>query len=326
MMNKKKSFLGIYLIISFVMIIAAVIVSLTAGINLGTDVGGGTQFEVTIDNSTASSKQIQTVKDVLHKNNLHAEKIFVEDKHVDTVIVVRIADKSVENQAKIRAGLVEKLNVQEEDISAFTTINGSVTKKAVLWAGIAIVCLLLFIFIAGWLRYKVVAGLSLMFVLLHSVMLNLSLLVLTRLPITMVALIEMLCGVILVLFAFILFLEKVRENSLLKHNENLSTEELVSVSQKSVLKPLIFLLILASVVSLVFVCIPVRFVTLSACALIVAIASAVYSYYFVGIGVHEKLLEIKVHADKLRLSKNDSPAPKKDSKRTAKKAGETENN
>ena len=53
-MNKKKSFLGIYLIVSLVLIVAAVIVSLTAGINLGTDIGGGTQFEVKIEGNVVN--------------------------------------------------------------------------------------------------------------------------------------------------------------------------------------------------------------------------------------------------------------------------------
>jgi len=317
-MNKKKSFLGIYLIVSFVLIIAAVIVSLTAGIKLGTDVGGGTQFEVTIDGTVASNKQIQNIKDVLHKNHLHAEEIFVEDKLVDTVIVVRIADKTVKNQAEVKAGLVQKLGVEAEDISEFSTFNGTITKRVVLYTSIAIVCVLLLLFFAGWIRYNIVSGLTLMFAVLHTLMLNVSLLVLTRLPVTMITMIEILCGIILALFAFILLLERIRENAQLKHNEGLSTEELVQTSNKSVLKPLVFLAILITVVAIAFVCVPVRFVTLSACGLLVSIATAVYTYYFVGVGVHEKLLEFKVNADKMRLSKNDSPAPQKDSKRSAK--------
>jgi len=134
----------------------------------------------------------------------------------------------------------------------------------------------------------------------------------------MITMIEILCGIILALFAFILLLERIRENAQLKHNEGLSTEELVQTSNKSVLKPLVFLAILITVVAIAFVCVPVRFVTLSACGLLVSIATAVYTYYFVGVGVHEKLLEFKVNADKMRLSKNDSPAPQKDSKRSAK--------
>lgn len=310
-MKNKKSFLGLYLIISFVIIIAAVIVSLTAGINLGTDIGGGTQLEVTIADTTAKNKQIEAVKDIVEDYGYRVDKIFVEDKFVDTVIVVRIADKNVEAKSEIRNAIVSELSIQSDDISKFETFNGSITNKAVLWIGVAIVCLLLLLFIAGWIRYKLVAGLSLMFAILHTLMLSVALFVLTRLPITKVSLIEILCGVIFTLFAFVFALEKIKENAALKYNSDLSTIELVEMSKKSTIKPLAFFAITIAVVCLVFVCVPVSFVALSACGLLVCLVSAVYSYYFIGMDFHEKILDIKVQADKAKLSKNSSPAPDK---------------
>ena len=159
-MKKRIPLLGLYLIISFVLIITAVVVSLTAGINLGSDIAGGTQFEVTINSPAASDKQITTIEKILKDNGERAEKIFVEDKDVDTKIVVRIADKKIEKQNDIKEAIVSELVLNQDDVSSFSIFNGTVTKKAVLWTSIAIVCLLLVVFIAGWLRYKIVAGLS----------------------------------------------------------------------------------------------------------------------------------------------------------------------
>jgi len=318
-MKKRIPLLGLYLIISFVLIITAVVVSLTAGINLGSDIAGGTQFEVTINSPAASDKQITTIEKILKDNGERAEKIFVEDKDVDTKIVVRIADKKIEKQNDIKEAIVSELVLNQDDVSSFSIFNGTVTKKAVLWTSIAIVCLLLVVFIAGWLRYKIVAGLSLTFAILHTLMLCVAMFVITRIPITMVSLIEILCITALVLFAFVLTLERIKENAELKHNSSLTTEELVSVSKKSTLTPLIFLAGLIAVVCLIFVCVPVSFVALSAGGLFICLLAGVYSYYFVGVEFHERLLDLKVQADKMKLSRNVSPAPSKAKKTTTKK-------
>ena len=310
-MNNKKFIPYLYLIISFVIIVSAVIVSLTAGLNLGTDLGGGSQLEIKISGNVATKQNINKIKDVLKNNGERYETIFVEDKVVDSVIVVRINDKKIEHKAEIVESLAEKLDVSTENISAFKTINGTVTKKSVLYAGITMVCLLLFVFAAGWIRYGLVAGLSLMFGFLHSLMLSVSLLVVTRISITITALIVMLVATALLVFALVLLLERVRENSKLKHNEKLEPEELVSISQKSVIKPLLFLLTLALVVTVMLICVPIKMVILSALAMLVCLVASAYTYYCVFVPTHTKLLQLKSRIDKIKLSKNNSPAPQK---------------
>lgn len=310
-MNKKKSFLGLYLIITFVIIISAVVVSLTLGINLGSDIGGGTQFEVAIDGNVASNKDINKIKDIVKDNGEVVETIFVEDKLTETVIVVRIADKKIEKQLEIKNAIIEKLDLEETAVSSFDIFGGTITNKAVLYAGIAMACILLFMFVAGWIRYQMVAGLSLVFTVLHTLMLMISLLILTRIPLTIISLMIMLSLIAVVMFASVLLLEKIKANSKLKHYESLSAKELVKVSVASVIRPLVFLAILTLAISIVMVCIPVRYVALSACAMLVCLFAVAYSLCLIGIPMHEKLLDLKVQADKLRLSKNSSPAPSK---------------
>ena len=247
-MIKKKSFLGLTLIISFVIIVAAVIVSLTAGIKLGTDIGGGTQFEISIDSTVASEKSIDSVKKVLKNNGLRHESIFVEDKNLETYIVVRIQSKNIQNQDKIKSDLITSLGVQAEDISNFETISGTVTKKAILYAGITIVCVLLAIFVASLIRYNIVSALSITFSVLFSLILNLSAIVLTRLPITKVLLVEMLAVQALLVFVFALLLERLRAESKLKVNDELTIFELVDKNQKTVLKPALFIVALVAIV------------------------------------------------------------------------------
>jgi len=309
-MNKKRLFL-VNIIISFVLIVSAVVVSLTAGIKLGSDIGGGTMFEVKIEGNVAAKEDIRKIKNVLKHNGESYETIFVEDKNVDTVIVVKIADKKIEKQAQITKQIAEKLEIEETDISQFRTFSGSISKRAVLYASITIVCLLLFVFVAGWIRYGIVSGLSIMFAILHSFMLGVSLFIVTRLPITIIAITMMLVAQVALVFALVLMLEKIHENAKLKHNENLSAGELISVSFKSMLKPVAFLGIMSLVVALTMVCVPVRMVTLSACALIICLVTCAYSFYFIWLPVHEKLVELKANSDKLKLSRNVSPAPQK---------------
>ncbi len=301
--------------------------SLTVGINLGTDIGGGSQIEITLVSTDNVSGQIKDVESVLKNNNLSSEKVFVEDKLVDTLIVVRIAKKDIKNADTIRTQIAEKLEIGVENVSEIASINGMVTKKAVIWTSVAIICLLLVVFVFGWIRYKIIAGLSLMITLLHTLLLGGSLLIITRLPINFVSLIILLCGVVFVLFAMVLTLERIRENASLKHNENLTTLELVNMSKHSVLKPLIVFAVLVLVVSVVFVCVPVSYVALSACCLIVCLASCIYSYYFVGMGLHEFMLDLKVANDKAKLSRNVTTLAKDEKaveKKTTKKVAKTE--
>lgn len=319
-MKKQKSLLWLYAVISFVVIVVAVVLSLTVGINLGTDIGGGTQIEVTVSSTENISSQVDKIEDVLKNYNLRSERVFVEDKYTDTLIVVRVAEKSIENEADIRTLIAEELGIDEANIAEFATINGTVTNRAVIWTSVAIICLLLVVFIAGWIRYGIIAGLTLMISLLHTLLLSVAMLIITRLPINFVSLIVILCGIVFVLFALVLTLERIKENSALKHNESLSTAELVEISKRGVIKPLIVFAVLIMVVAIVLVCIPVRYVALSALSLIVCLAVCVYSYYLLGIELHKYLLELKATNDKLKLSKNNSPAPAETAKKLAAKA------
>ena len=314
-MNKKKSFLGLYLIIAFVMIVTAVIVSLTAGINLGIDVGGGTQFEVVITPESGSvtnkfvQKQEDIIKDVLKDNGLYAEKIFVQDKDSHVFVVVRIADDNITNRAEIVGDLVSALEIEEEAVSEFSIISGSLTKKSVIWASIAIVCILLAVFVFGWIRYKLMSGLTLTFSVLLALMLSVALHIITRLPITFNSIIIMLCSAVLILFALIFVLEKVREISKSKSSENMEVAEIISTAKKRTLLPLICLVAMIFVMAVVFVFIPVTYVQLTACSVIVCLVSIAYTYYFIAVSLHEKLLEIKDATEKARLSRDNSPAP-----------------
>lgn len=309
MMKNKKSLLWVYAIISLVLIVAAVIVSLTAGINTGTDIGGGYQIEVKVSSETNLNGAVKDLKSAMKNSKVTAEKVFVEDKFTDTYVIAKTNVKSIKNENAVKNQIADKMNVSVDDVEIFS-FDGSITNKTVIWTSIGIVCLLLALFIMGWIRYGVVSATSLTIVALHTLLVSASLLIITRLPITMVSIIAILASVVLVILATILLLERIRENKKMKHNESLNSYEIVELSNKETYKPLLMLTALLAVVCLCFVCVPVRLVTFSALSLFACLIVAVYSYLFVGTNFTALLLNLSEVSQKAKLSKNVSPAPK----------------
>ena len=307
-MKNKKSLLWIYAVISLVVILSAVIVALTAGINLGTKLGGGTQVSVKITAEMNVDSYANKLENAMKDQKAPAERVFAEDRYVDKYVVAKTASK-VKNVEAFKQKLSTKLGVDASDILV-ESFSSSITKNAVIWTSVAIVCLLLALFVIGWIRYGVVSGASLVIITLHSLIMAISLFVITRLPITTISLIEILALTVLVIFASILLLEKIRENKKLRHNDGLSAREIVSMSKRETMKPLIYLSALLLIVCLVLVCVPVRLVTLSALSLLVCLVAGVYSFYFLGVDLHSQMLSLQEDNQKLALSKNVSASKK----------------
>lgn len=309
-MKKNKSFLGLYLIISLVFVVVSVVLALTVGINFSSDIAGGTQIEVQIADRNKVSEEIENIEQALKDNGVKAEKIFVEDKGTISNVVVRVAERGL-NQDKIRADISIKTGVSLSGVSELQEYESSITKKTLIWTSVAVVCLLLALFIFGYFRYTLVGGIALMFTVLHSLILTIAMFIVTRLIVSFVALVAMLCVLALVIFATILVFEKVRESVKQKNNENADIKELVGVAKKEVFKPVIALATTLVVASLAFVFVPDRFVCLSAVATLVATIVGAYSFYFVGLSMYENLYITKKLSEKAKRSRNVSPKPSK---------------
>ena len=83
------------------------------------------------------------------------------------------------------------------------------------------------------------------------------------------------------------------------------------MSEKSIAMPLIFVGSLTLAISLVLLFVPVTYVRYVACALLVGIICAVYTYCLVGVDFHKRLLEVKFINDKTKQSRNVAPAKTK---------------
>lgn len=309
-MKKNKSFLGLYLIISLVLVVVSVVLALTVGINFSSDIAGGTQIEVQVADANKVEDQIVNIEAALEDNDIKAEKIFIEDKGTVTNVVVRIAEHDLDAE-KIRADISIKTGVSLSGVSELQEYDSLITKKALIWTSVAVACFLIALFIFGYFRYTVVGGIALMFTVLHSFILILSMFIITRLIVSFVALVVMLCIIALVIFAMVLVLEKVRESSKQKNNENAEIKELLNVAKKEVFKPVVALLTALVVVTLAFIFVPNRFVCLSAIAVLVATLVGAYSFYFIGLSMYENLYTTKKISEKAKRSRNVSPKPSK---------------
>ncbi|MBQ7466786.1 MAG: hypothetical protein IJS74_01800 [Clostridia bacterium] len=310
-MNKKKPWLLVYVIISFAVIISAVIVALTAGFNLGSDFAGGTQIEVLVtDNAKSENQLISDAKTVLRENGVSYEKILLEDKYTDTYLVIRTNNKSF-NKDNVANNLAHKLEVEIEDVTGIYEISGFITKKAVIYISVATVLLILGIFFAGWIRYKLITAVSLTLAVLHSLIFSTSILILTRLPLNLVSFILLVTFSVFVLFAFVLTFERVLENGKLLHNKDLSGSELINLSSKQTAKTLIMVASAVMVVTIVLMFVPSLDIVFAALTMFVCLVTAAYSYGLIGLSLYGFMLTLKEAADKKRLSTDNSPAPKK---------------
>ena len=310
-MSKSKPWLLIYTIISFCVIVAAVVVSLTVGFNLGSDIAGGSQIEVLIsDSEKSASTLINDAKAALSDSGVSYEKIFVEDKYTDTYIVIRTNNKALD-QEKLTASLSEKMGVTPENVVGIYEISGFVTKNAIIWVSVTTILLILGIFLAGWIRYKLATATALTISVLHSIIFAAAILILTRIPITLNSFIILAAVSLFVLFAFITTFERVLENKKLAHNKDLTSKELITLSKKETMKALLFIATGVALVSIVLLFVPMLSVLFNALSLIICLLSGIYSFWFIGISLYEYMLTIKDAADKRRLSTDNSPAPKK---------------
>ncbi len=310
-MSKKKPWLLIYTIISFCVIIAAVIVSLTAGLNLGSDIAGGTQIEVVVtDSSKSENELIFGAKSALGENGLTYEKIFMEDKYTDSYVIIRTNNKSI-NKESVTESLSVKMGVEKSAVEGIYDVSGSVTKSAIVWISVTMILLIFGLFFASWIRYKLVTAVCLTIAVLHTIIFSTALLIVTRLPITIVSFVILAAVALLVLFAFVLTFEKVLENKKLVHNKDLSSEELIALSKKETLKSLIFVISGVAVMAAVYMFTASLNVIFAAITMFVCLLTGIYSYWFLGISLYDFMLGIKEAADKRSLSRNNSPAPKK---------------
>jgi len=304
-MKKVKSLLPIYLILSLIILISTVVVSLTAGINLGIDFVGGKQIEVKVPEGNSTENYYDKINGVLDDYGLTINTSFTEDKYTDTYYVVKINTReiSTEKAFEIRQKLATELDVNEENVSEILSISGNVKQQTVINIGLTVLGIFAILFVTSWVRYGIMEGLGMLFGAIHNMIISFAAIVLTRIELTVSTCAAIAVVSILFVAIFASILERAREKLLMKQNKDMSTREIyLDCHKKSLFVTTIVLsgIVVFAIASLFVPSTIIKLFALSSivCA-IVAFYSTIVSTYLTGY-----LAEAKSIRTREKLSKN----------------------
>ena len=331
-MKTKKYPLLISLIISCALVVASLFVMGFFGLKLGTSLGGGSQFEVVVANDASEKNYVEEIDNVLSKYNLSVDTSFVEDKYIagsentsytEKVLIVKIAETEISDADKvnIKTDIAESLSLNSEKISEIEIITSSTRTKNVLFLGIAVAVIAVALFVFGWMRYDIFAGLSFLLAYLHNIILYISMLVITRVQLSLIALAGILILTLVMSALLIQVYEKYREVSRSKSFEKQTISEHMIYAEKQSVKSYAFIAVTVAVVTLLLLIVPSARIRWASLALAIALIVTAYTSLIVGPGTYAALAEIKDYSTKAVMSRNDNvnKVIKKKIKRSTKK-------
>jgi len=305
-MKKNKLLLPIYLCLSLVIIIAAVVVSLTVGVNLGVDFNGGKQIEIKLEDNANTSNYESQINDVLKEYGYKIDSSIIQDKYSDSYYVIKINETEISNEkaAEIREKIANKLEISNENVGDVMSISGNVTQSTIITISIAVACVLIVFMIVGWARYGIMEGLSLMFVGLHNMIISLAALLVTTLQLNVPTIVALLVCTVSALVIYTLILENVYESKKLSQNKDLSDNELFGSANKKSLNNVVIVMIALALIAIASLFSGMYYIKLFALSLVVCMIISVYSTNLVGVVLGATLAHVKTTAEKEHLSKN----------------------
>ena len=312
MFKNKKYPLKLFAIISLAFVVLTTIFVSIFGVNTSVEIGGGSQIEITLsykDGETYVSgrentqEYVEAVKEVLAEHNCYIDNYVVEDKLVDTYLVVRIAKNKIEDANKIPAQIASKLGIAQTRVSSVQTLSSYFADNQMLFIGLAVLAIIVVCFFAGWLRYTLVGGVTLAFGALHNIILSLAVIFLYRVQFSIVSLVGILVGTVLSVLVTALILERVRENAKSKQYAALSVDENLLIATKQN-KNLLWFAIVLFAITVVMICVPIRYIQLSGVSLMLCIIAGAYNSIFVSPALHAYLVDVRNTKAKQKLSKN----------------------
>lgn len=334
----KKYPLLVSLIVSCVIVVASLFILGFFGMNTGTSLGGGSQFEIRLANDANTVETIATVKSEIRKQGLVMESSFVEDKieagdentkFTVKCLVVKIAKKDISEtkKADLTSSIAKALEIDESKISSIENITSSIKAKNVLFIGLAIGIIAICLFVMGWIRYNIFAGLSFILAYLHNIILYLSVLILTRVQLSLPSLTVIILLTLVMTCLLVSIYEKNRQNEKMTSENKMTISERMWKSEKEVMKPFTIIAGAVLVFALLLFFVPVSSVRLTALNIIISLIITAYTGLLIGPGTYSSLMEIKDYNEKAILSRNENinkEIKKKVSKNTAKKTAKSE--
>ena len=314
---QKKYPLLISTIVSCVIIIISLFILGFCGIKLGVNLGGGTRFEVCVEDTANVDNYYSEIKEVLSKHGCSIDSSFMQDKYslgagkteyIRKNLVIQIAKKgiSAEERENIRNELISALEVDESYVSSLEEMTSSIRAKSVLFIALALGIVSICFFAFGWIRYDIFAAISFIISYFHNIILFMSLLIITRVQLTLMSLAVAMILTLLMSVILISIYEKFREVSKLQTAEKMTVQERMISCEKIAVKPYFIILCTILLTSLVLMFIPSRAVLLSALGMIIAIVVTVYTTLIIGPGSYMALLDIREMNRQAILSRNDT--------------------
>ena len=313
-MNKKKYPLGILAIISLVIIAVSAIIVAIFGINTSIEIGGGSQIEITLsyeeagvhhDGKENTTVYAEKVGKVLKNHSASIDTYFVEDKLVETTLVIRVANSNIKNAADLKVEIADALEIDEARVSEVQQLKSYFSNKLVLYVGLAILAIVAICFFMGWLRHGILAGVSLMFATLHSFIVSLAIIFVTRVQFSLVGLCSAVVLTILSVFAFACILERYKENARSSQYDELNFDQKLMLATKQN-NWLVAIACVTFATALVMIFTPVAYVTLAGVNVLISLVVGGYTATFMSPALHGYLLELAGAKEKKRLSKNNS--------------------
>lgn len=314
--NKKYPLL-VSMIISFVIIIASLFVLGFAGMNMGTSLGGGSQFEVNVPNGVNTKEYVSKIKSTLKDNGYTFDSSAVEDKFVaideegnftKQVVIVKISQKNLtaEQKSELATDISVALGVDASYVSTAENIVAQTTGKNVLSLGISIGIVALALFVFAWVRYDIFAGLSFIISFLHNIILYLSLTIVTRLELTLFALTMVFIFTLIMSIVLVHIYENYRKEARLHISDKLTIFERMIASERQAIKPFAIISASSIVVSIFMFFAPLASVKFMALAILLVVIVTAYTSLIVGPASYVALLDIREARRNAVLSRNDT--------------------
>lgn len=313
----KKFPLLICLIVSCAIVIASLFVAGFGGIKIAPSLGGGSQFEVAVHDTTDTKTAVKSIKTALAECELSLDSTTVEDKFIaldgegsytKRVIIVKIAEADVsdELEKEVQTKVAWSLGVPVSKVSSIDNIVSSIKSSEILWLGLGIGIIAVCLFVFGLFRYDVFAGLSFILAYLHNIILFLSIVIITRLPLSLISI----AGIMILTLVMTSLLVSIYEKNKVESEMHLGEKETVSQrmirSEGYALKPYILVGVVAFIAAALLLLVPVMSITWASFSLMIAVVVSAYTGVMIGPGVYASFLEIKNAYTEASLSRNDT--------------------
>ena len=321
-MNKKYP-LKIFAVVSLVIIVIASIITGVLGVHSSIEIGGGSQIaiqtsyenadHVMVDGRENVNAYLKKVKPILSKHGAYVDSYFVEDKLTDTYLVIRMTKQNLKDVESIKTEIATELDIDAARISDVQKIDSYFSNKTMLFVGLAILAIIVIAFFIGLFRYGIVGGTSLLFAIMHNIIMSLALIFLTRAQLSMIGIVSIIALTVIGIFAYVYMLEQVREDKKSKQYQDYSHADLMITATKKN-KAIIFMAAAIVIVSIVLALVPINHIRFAGLSMFLSTIAAAYTFFGISPAIHAALSEIQSQRQKDKLSTNVKPAKTKKTK------------